>query len=300
MYDEILRGNHSRHGGVYVSLKHLPDDLVEDIVEWDPAGSLKKYGFGKAYFDIRQYLPDLTRKSLEAVPACHFSNGGVVIDEDCRCPEVSGLFAAGEVTGGIHGGNRLSGTAFTDFLVFGHLAGLRAAQFARETGEVETPQTLLDRVVEPYLAMLSRDAGLSPFQARRELQELAWDKLGIIRSTERVKEGVAEVHDYKQKLLGELSVSNKSLVMNQQLQAAIEARNIAENLEMIGLGAKARQESRAAHYLSDNPMTDYTNWTKNIRVKMEDAVYKMRVTPIMGDWVTPPQGIVPYGEVEAE
>jgi succinate dehydrogenase/fumarate reductase flavoprotein subunit len=299
MYDEILKGNHSRHGGVYVSLKHLPDDLVEDIIEWDPAGSLKKYGFGKAYFDIKHYLPDLARRSLEAVPACHFSNGGVAIDEDCCCPEVSGLFAAGEVTGGIHGGNRLSGTAFTDFFVFGRLAGLRAAQFAMDTEKVEAPQSLLDQAVKPYMTMLNRKEGLSPFQAKRELQELAWDKLGIIRSLQRVEEAVTEVREYKQKLAAELAVSNKSLVMNQQLQAAIEARNVAENLEMIGLGAKTRQESRAAHYLSESPMTDYTNWTKNIRLLDEKGAYTVRVTPVVGGWITPPEGIVPYGETEA-
>lgn len=300
IYNEILSGNVSKHGGVYVSIKHLPDDLIEAILEWDPAGSFKKYGFGKTYFDMKNYLPDMRRYSLEAVPACHFSNGGVEIDGTCRVKDIEGLFAAGEVTGGIHGGNRLSGTAFSDFLVFGKISGENAGKFAQETDWTTVPSSVVEKMFEPYFLLLRNRKGLSPFKAKEDLQNIAWGKLGIIRAQKTIQEAIKEVQGYRDRMKQELGISTKTLIMNRELLAALEAWNIAQNIEMIGTSAFQRVESRAAHYLAENPETDYTNWTKNIKLKMEDGKFVTTIEPIVECGVRPPTGIVPYGQTEAQ
>jgi succinate dehydrogenase/fumarate reductase flavoprotein subunit len=299
IYNEILAGNTGKHGGVYVSLKHLPDDLIDDIIEWDPVGSLKRYGFGKAYFDMPKYLPDLKRQSLEAVPASHFFNGGVVIDEDCRTG-MAGVFAAGEVTGGVHGGNRLSGAAFSDFMVFGLIAGENAAAFAMDADGAPVHMDAVEKACRPYRAILDRPKGVSPFAVKSALQALAWEKLGVIRTQERIKDAIDEIRTHKAEMDAEMGVTSGSLLMNRELLAAIEARNIAQNMELIAVAALQRPESRAAHYLAENPMTDYRSWTKNIKLRIVEGEVTTTIEPIVGGILDPPNAVVPYGHTEAE
>ena len=78
---------------------------------------------------------DITREPMLVAPAPHTSLGGVAIDARGRVlrsngTPIPGLFAAGEVTGGVHGRNRLGGNAGTEVLVFGRIAGSEAAHFA--------------------------------------------------------------------------------------------------------------------------------------------------------------------------
>ncbi len=297
MYNEILSGNASPHGGVYVSIKHLPDDLVEAIIEWDPARSLKTFGFGKACFDMQKYLPDLKRYSVEAVSACHFFNGGVLIDEAC-CTDIQGLFAAGEVAGGIHGGNRLSGNAFSDFMVFGKIAGESARQFARGSDGQESSSSLIEKAIEPYLQLLERSQGVNAFQAKAWLQNQAWEKIGIIRMEKRIEELLQEIQNCRQEMDEEMAITTKGLIMNQEFMAAVEARNMAENILVIALAARERKESRGAHYLAEHPHTDYGQWTKNIKLKREQGKMVISFSPVVQTAVHPPEGILPYGKTE--
>jgi succinate dehydrogenase/fumarate reductase flavoprotein subunit len=298
MYSEMLAGNAGPHGGVFVSIKHLPDDLIDMILDWDPGGSFKRYGFGKTYFDMRSYLPDLKRCSLEAVAACHFTNGGVVIDESCRT-EVPGLFAAGEVTGGVHGGNRLSGNAYTDFFVFGAIAGEQAARWAAEQPQRRLPRALLDEVAAPYARIYARTTGANAFAMRKRLQELAWEKIGIVRTRERIEQALQEAQELRAEIDAEVGVSTRTLVMNQELLAAVEARSLALNVEMIAASALARPESRGSHYVSEHPKTDFANWTKNVRVQRTGDTIQVQVLPIVEAGIRPPTGLVPYGQTEA-
>ncbi|MEG2119892.1 MAG: FAD-binding protein, partial [Pseudoflavonifractor sp.] len=112
---EILAGRGSPHGGVYLDARHIPQ-----------AAMLQSFGAAKA---MRVAGIDPCRDLIEVVPAAHFSCGGVVIDAECRTG-VDGLFAVGEVTGGIHGANRLGATALTENVVFGQIAGSNAAKDA--------------------------------------------------------------------------------------------------------------------------------------------------------------------------
>ncbi len=297
MYNEILSGNASPHGGVYVSIKHLPDDLIEAIIEWDPARSFKKFGFGKACFDMKRYLPDLKRYGVEAVAACHFFNGGVGIDEACRT-DVQGLFAAGEVAGGIHGANRLSGNAFADFMVFGPVAGASAREYAKNGGGSGFPPSRVDQVLEPYLRLLERPSGFSPFQAKARLQSRAWEKIGIIRMERRIEELIPEIQGYWEEMDEKMAITTKGLVMNQEFMAAVEARNMAENILMIALAAGKRKESRGAHYLTEHPHTDYSRWTKNIRLKAQQGKILITLSPVVQTAIQPPEGILPYGKTE--
>jgi succinate dehydrogenase/fumarate reductase flavoprotein subunit len=77
---------------------------------------------------------DITKEAMEVGPTCHYVMGGVEVDPDSEAALVPGLFAAGEVAGGMHGSNRLGGNSLSDLLVFGRRAGLGAAAYVDALG----------------------------------------------------------------------------------------------------------------------------------------------------------------------
>ena len=80
---------------------------------------------------------DITKQPMEVGPTCHYVMGGVEVDPDtAAAPNVPGLFAAGEVSGGMHGSNRLGGNSLSDLLVFGRRAGVGAADYVLGLGGV--------------------------------------------------------------------------------------------------------------------------------------------------------------------
>jgi len=83
---------------------------------------------------VRQYERfgiDMTEKPILVYPTLHYQNGGLVINADGSTP-VKGLFAGGEVEGGVHGKNRLMGNSLLDYNVFGRRAGINAANHAKK------------------------------------------------------------------------------------------------------------------------------------------------------------------------
>ena len=128
---EMIEGRGGPNGGVWVSIKHLPDNLIDYFHEWYG----KWHGKGKyryECFNIKDIFKSLENNAIEVKPAAHFWSGGVVIDAN-GSSSVPGLFAAGEVTGGVHGANRLSGNAMSEILVWGFRSGIAAANYAKKT-----------------------------------------------------------------------------------------------------------------------------------------------------------------------
>ena len=112
--EQILKGNTTPHGGVWFDATAVPDHL------WDTVY--------KPYLDrYLKYGIDMRKEPVEIAPAAHTTCGGVIVDENCRTG-VPGLIACGEVTGGLHGANRLGGNAGLETMVFGRVAGKTAME----------------------------------------------------------------------------------------------------------------------------------------------------------------------------
>ncbi|MBF0455717.1 MAG: FAD-binding protein [Magnetococcales bacterium] len=128
---ELDNGIRTPDGGVGVWLDVPLIDLIHGrgTIEREFPGRFKEF-LGKG-IDIRK-LP------LLAYPTLHYQNGGMVIRTNGGT-DMPGLFAAGEVTGGVHGLNRLMGNALLEILVFGLRAGAAAAEFAQENARSDTP-----------------------------------------------------------------------------------------------------------------------------------------------------------------
>lgn len=293
MMTEILMGRGSPHGGVYVSLKHLPDNLVDSLEKWMPPEFLFFYGG----FQMKDYLPDLKKEAVESVPASHFFNGGIRINERCET-NLPGLFAAGEVTGGVHGANRLSGNAFTEMVLWGHRSGRFAAQSAKGSGAVEVDKTQLERSKEKILAPLERKGKGSQAELRKRLQQVAWEKAGVIRDAASLEAALAEFLRMKDGDLPQVGVRGKERIFNREWMQVLELENMLLTMEMVCRASLTRKESRGALYRRDYPDTDNINWLKNQIVSQKDGRMEIRSEPVVVTKIEPPRKILKYGRTE--
>jgi len=288
---EILEGRGSPHGGVFVSLKHLPDNLIDYAAEWEIWYKDFKYG----NFDLKKFLPDIKRHAMEAAPGSHFTNGGIKINEKCET-NVRGLYAAGEVTGGVHGANRLSGNAFTEFIVFGHRAGRFAAEYAKNASFIDIDSNQLESARRNIILPLEREEGISPIKLKQRIQKLAWEKLGPVRTGNGLVEAIKEIKEM-QNQAQRLCTTCKDTVYNREWVEALQVKNMLLLLEIIARAAIMRTESRGAHYRRDFPNMDNVNWLKNIVIKQVAGEMHLETRPIVITKLIPPKGMFPYGPV---
>lgn len=293
MMTEILADRGGPHGGVYVSLKHLPDDVIDHLEDWMPPEFYMHYGG----FNMREYLPDLKRESIESVPASHFFNGGIRINEQCAT-SLPGLFAAGEVTGGVHGANRLSGNAFTEMVVWGHRSGRFAAEYAKQSPDVSIDGEQLREMRGKTFAPLERKHGVSQAQIRKRMQQVAWEKAGVLRDGDGLEKALAEFVRIREEELPQVSVRSKDRVFNREWARTLELENMLLIMEMVCRTSIKRTESRGALYRRDYPDTDNINWLKNQIVSNRDGEISVRSEPIVVTRAEPPKKVLKYGKTE--
>ena len=187
---------------------------------------------------------DPHRERTVVAPAAHFFMGGVVIDEGCRTG-VPGLFACGEVTGGVHGANRLADNALSECQVFGRMAGEHGARYALGGG-------LKRETALGWKPLRQRSAGPPPsprWMAR--LREIMWEKVGIERDQEGLEEAISELG----RLRDEVSES-VAAATGHELYRVTKVRNAVVTGLMVAKAALARRESRGAHFRRDFPDQD--------------------------------------------
>jgi succinate dehydrogenase/fumarate reductase flavoprotein subunit len=232
-YLEIMAGRGSPAGGVYIDVSHLDHDWVSrsfpGMVE-----RCRDYGF------------DLVHDRVEVSPSAHYQMGGVTMDIDCRT-SLEGLFVAGEDGGGVHGANRLGGNGVADSIVFGARAGDAMADYT-------IGRDLLK--INPTPLRITRDKGENVFQLRAELEDLMWQKVGVVRNGRALTEAVAALADLK------VRAQN---VATPAWNDAINLQNLCINAEMVARSALLRTESRGAHYREYYPKPD-PEWLKNIHL----------------------------------
>src|ERR1035441_8470473 len=182
---EVKAGRGSPHGGVFLDIASRRPD--EEILRKLPS----MYHQFKELADV-----DITKEPMEVGPAQHYVMGGVEVDPDTQAAKVPGLFAVGEVSGGMHGSNRLGGNSLSDLLVFGRRAGLGAAQYvdglAASARPAPSEQTLA-RAAAEALAPLQRSGGESAYGVHSELQQAMNELVGIIRRESELQAALGEL-----------------------------------------------------------------------------------------------------------
>src|SRR6476660_8194977 len=170
---EVRAGRGTPHGGVYLDIasRRTPDEIKRKL-----PGMYHQF---KELADV-----DITKEPMEVGPTCHYMMGGVRVDAETQESTLPGLFAAGEVGGGLHGANRLGGNSLSDLLVFGKRAGEFAAQRARQTAHGAVNADEVARVAHQLLEPFERTAGENPYAIHQDLQVMMQKLVGIVRSQE--------------------------------------------------------------------------------------------------------------------
>jgi succinate dehydrogenase / fumarate reductase flavoprotein subunit len=239
---EIKAGRGSPHGGVFL-----------DIASRRPAEYILKR-LPSMYHQFKELADvDITKEPMEIGPTCHYVMGGVEVDPDTAAASVPGLFAAGEVSGGMHGSNRLGGNSLSDLLVFGKRAGAGAADYLESLGGAKpaVSQVDLDAAVAEALAPLERTEGESPYVVHAELQQVMNDLVGLIRTADEVKEALADLEKFKERAASVAVPGERAY--NPGWHYSIDLRNMLLVAECVAMAALERQESRGGHTRDDYP-----------------------------------------------
>jgi succinate dehydrogenase / fumarate reductase flavoprotein subunit len=229
---EIKAGRGSPHGGVFLDVStRLP---AEEILRRLPS---MHHQF-KELADV-----DITKEPMEIGPTCHYVMGGVEVDPDTAAASVPGLFAAGEVSGGMHGSNRLGGNSLSDLLVFGQRAGAGAADYLESLdAPPAVPAQALSAAVEEALAPLARSSGDNPYTVHAELQQTMSDLVGLIRREHEVKQALEELEKFKERAATVSAPGGRAY--NPGWHYALDLRNMLLVAECVAMAALEREESR--------------------------------------------------------
>jgi succinate dehydrogenase / fumarate reductase flavoprotein subunit len=201
---------------------------------------------------------DITAEPMEVGPTCHYVMGGVEVDPDTAASTVPGLFAAGEVAGGMHGSNRLGGNSLSDLLVFGRRAGLGASAYVDALGAGGArPQVHAEEVTAAAASALApfegggRGGGENPYTLHQELQQSMNDLVGIIRHEDEMLEALARLEKLKERAADVLVEGHRQF--NPGWHLALDLRNMLLVSECVARAALERQESRGGHTRDDYP-----------------------------------------------
>jgi succinate dehydrogenase / fumarate reductase, flavoprotein subunit len=240
---EIKAGRGSPHGGVFLDIasRRSPEYILQRLPSMH-------HQF-KELADV-----DITQEPMEIGPTCHYVMGGVEVDPDTAASSVPGLFAAGEVSGGMHGSNRLGGNSLSDLLVFGKRAGDGAADYLDALSSSSRPAVSdesLSEAVAEALAPLSREDGENPYTVHAELQQTMNDLAGLIRRESELKQALTELEKFKERAARTAVPGGRAY--NPGWHYALDLRNMLLVAECVALAALERQESRGGHTRDDFP-----------------------------------------------
>ena len=291
---EVLEGRGTPGGGTYLSVAHIPENMLEESARWFPE-NMANWRYGG--FRMKDFLPDLTRNAVETSPAAHFWNGGIRISSRCETT-VPGLYAAGEGTGSIMGANRISGNALTMTQVWGYRAGQYAAEFAGENGPAALDPAQVEALRERVFRPLKRQEGVPVVPQRKRMQTLAWEKVGVVREEAGLREALENIREMWDSVLPELWVSRKDPCMNREWLEAISLENSLQILEIVAAASLARPESRGALYRRDYPLTDNRDWLKNLIVSRRDGQMVLTTRDVDLSVLSPRREVRKYGQKE--
>ena len=268
IYTEVLEGRGSPHGGAFLDISHRGAEYV-------------KKKLPSMYHQFMEFAEiDITKEPMEVFPTTHYVMGGVRVDADTAACTVPGLFAAGEVAGGMHGANRLGGNSLSDLLVFGRRAGLGAAEYASKINdnELKIDDTELQNAVKEMLEPFENPEGENPYSIHQALQDTMGEYVGVFRTNEKISEGIEELQILKERAVT-LKIEG-SRMYNPGWHLCKDLQSMLIVSEAIALCALQREESRGAHSRVDFPEYD-EKWGKvNSVISKENGNLKISTSPL--------------------
>ena len=271
-YLEIMAGRGTPSGGVYIDLSHLDHEVVMRSFP----GMIERchdYGF------------DLVHDRVEVSPSAHYQMGGVAIDVDCRT-NLQCLFVAGEDAGGVHGANRLGGNGVADSIVYGGRAGDSMADFVAGRSLPATSDSRIRELAEKWTRPLQISEGENVFELRRELENLMWEKVGIVRNGPDLEKAVFELRELQARARNVRA--RGPAASNPEWNEAMDLTNLCLVGQMVAHSANIRAESRGAHYRQDYPEADAA-WLINIFLSGPPENMRFSSKPVEFTRLAPPE-----------
>jgi len=268
---EIAEGRGTPHGGVFLDIasKQSPEYIKQKLPSM--------------YHQFKELAHiDITKDAMEIGPTTHYVMGGVKVDAETQESTVSGLFAVGEVGGGMHGANRLGGNSLSDLLVFGRRAGLHAA--TKRGPPPSFPDAEVEATMRDALAPFEHEGGENPFGVQAALQAVMQRNAGIIRDQKGLETALSELEGLKGRAR-KVGITG-SREYNPGWHTAIDLRSLLIVSEATARAALERTESRGAHTRSDYPDSDERQAREQIVIEKEGdrmAVRREAQPPLPAD-----------------
>jgi succinate dehydrogenase / fumarate reductase flavoprotein subunit len=239
---EVKSGRGTEHGGVFLDVsKRISADIIKKRLP----------SMWHQFYELAGV--DITKEAMEVGPTCHYVMGGVEVEPDTAAAVgVPGLFAAGEVAGGMHGSNRLGGNSLTDLLVFGRRAGVGAVDYVKKNGANPVSQAAITAAATKIQAPFDRAGGENSYSLHAELQEITHNLVGIIRTGSELKEAITKIAEIR-KRSANVSVSG-GRKFNPGFHLAFDLDNMLLVAESTAKSAINREESRGGHTRDDFPV----------------------------------------------
>ncbi|GLF94448.1 fumarate reductase/succinate dehydrogenase flavoprotein subunit [Streptomyces yaizuensis] len=270
---EVKAGRGSPHGGVFLDVStRMPADVIRRRLP-------SMYHQFKELADV-----DITAEPMEVGPTCHYVMGGIAVDSDSAAAlGVPGLFAAGEVAGGMHGSNRLGGNSLSDLLVFGRRAGEHAARYAAGlTGRPAVADEQIDAAAAEALRPFSPQGHAgeaprghadeapaeNPYTLHQELQQAMNDLVGIIRRESEMAQALKRLADLRVRARRAGVEGHRQF--NPGWHLALDLRNMLLVSECVARAALERTESRGGHTREDHPAMDRAWRSVNLHCRLTD------------------------------
>ena len=268
IYTEVKEGRGSPHGGVFLDISYLPADHVRRKLP-------SMYEQFKELADV-----DITQGPMEVGPTTHYVMGGIRVDAEDGATSVAGLYAAGEVAGGMHGANRLGGNSLSDLLVFGARTGAGAAAHAlARAGTTHVDPVQVQSALRDLDAPFERRDGEDPYAIQRDLRVVMQSLVGIFRVQEDLDQAVVELAGLRRRWAACRTDGDR--LFNPGWHLVYELGNLLTVSEAIARSARERTESRGAHSRLDYPDTDDEQWGgRNVTIAKGDGSMRVYTTPL--------------------
>ena len=241
IHTEIAEGRGTPRGAVLLDISHRGKDFI-----------LEKLPRMYRQF-IELEMLDITKEPMEVAPTAHYTMGGVVVDPETHETSVAGLYAAGEVCGGLHGANRLGGNSLSETLISGRRAGAAAAAFS-EQSEVALRSRRVIREASDELDVLVRPGSELARPLQRHVRDAMWEHCGVVRDDAGLSKALAAIEEVRASL-PDVDVRPGAEGWT-DLALALDLRGGLLAAEATVRGAALRRETRGAHNRSDHPRLD--------------------------------------------
>jgi succinate dehydrogenase / fumarate reductase flavoprotein subunit len=269
IYTEVREGRGSPHGGVFLDISYLPAEYVRRKLP-------SMYEQFKELADV-----DITAGPMEVGPTTHYVMGGVRVEAETGATTVPGLFAAGEVAGGMHGANRLGGNSLSDLLVFGaRTGGAAAAHAATQANEPYLDPIQVRAAMADLDAPLERLDGEDPYAIQRDLQATMQSLAGIFRIEADLDEALRLLADLRTRWTRVRVGGGRAF--NPGWDLVFEVGSLLTVSEAVARSARQRTESRGAHSRLDHPEPDDARWghVNSVIARAPDGTMSVTTAPL--------------------